>query len=427
MTRMSRRFIFIFAQFIQAIGTYLVIRIMIDNVSLEIYGTFALILVPLAFVQQVLLGSLSVVVQRQYLNYYPEHKNLILDKTFLHSVAYLIVTALIATYVCSTLDLTLKNELLVWLFAFIHPVSASLYANLNQFLSLSKKFKWASMILFLEILLKLTIAILGFKFSKNEIAILCLVYFIPYLVLVCLQYSILHRPFNETSSRVVFPKFKTYFLTYFPLVYGNFVFWIQQSSERLITGLYIGRTELGQLVALQQLGFAPILLLGSIGIRLMQPFWYDEKISQNQSFFRLLCLLGIIIAFTVIIFIYVIVTDGFLLLPIGLQPLKRYYLLMIVAGSAMAVGELLAAYFVKLEDYKILTFCKAIVGISWISSVWVGAYFWAFDGIVYGILFGTLLYAAVMFTICIIYQYSFIESSLFMQTNFQKLLQKKKT
>ena len=131
--------------------------------------------------------------------------------------------------------------------------------------------------------------------------------------------------------------------------------------------------------------------------------------------------------FTVIIFIYVIVTDGFLLLPIGLQPLKRYYLLMIVAGSAMAVGELLAAYFVKLEDYKILTFCKAIVGISWISSVWVGAYFWAFDGIVYGILFGTLLYAAVMFTICIIYQFTFIESSLFMQTNFQKLLQKKKT
>lgn len=179
------------------------------------------------------------------------------------------------------------------------------------------------------------------------------------------------------------------------------MFWLQQSSERLITGLYIGETELGQLVALQQLGFAPVLLLATIGIRLLQPSWYNDSITELEAFYNTLRLIIIIIAVVGFACIYVVLLEGYMILAKSLEALNTSYAVLLLAGAAMASGEIMAAFYAKTRSYRSISAIKVVIGIIWIVCVWIGASILQFDGVIYGVLVGTSLYALSMVTLCI--------------------------
>ena len=162
--------------------------------------------------------------------------------------------------------------------------------------------------------------------------------------------------------------------------------WLQQASDRWALQAWAGAEAVGQYSVLYQLGYSPMGVLSSVLNTLVAPILYGRagdasNQQRNQNVHRLvrrLTLLGLGFSLVLVLLSWVLHSWLFqLLLAPAYQPLSAWLPLMVLAGTMVSVGQLIALKFMsdnrttELGRIKIWT---ALLGmlLNGLGAAWFG-------------------------------------------------------
>lgn len=398
----------IFGQISSVIGSLILLRIITDNLDPSEYGEISLVLTSSGFVNQVLMGGVIIGVGR----FYPiavEKSNLI---CYVSSVMRImafssLVVISIGIIVAIFLFLNIDSKNWIWLIVFTHifSISASYVSIFSSIQSAARKRSMVAFISGLDAILKVVIIVFIIKYVSGSSTGVLFGYTITSIFVAALQMYFLKKnilnQFQDIHQLLQIDWERKIWSFAWPFsIFGIFT-WLQQSSDRWALNTFTSPSELGQYMAVFQIGFTPIGLLTGFFVSLINPILFERTSSNFNESSNLkvrIFLFRVVLTCFVLTVVSVIFTFLFhswiFSFFVGDQYQSKSYLLpwVVCSGGLFAAGQIISLNHMNELKTKKLIAPKIITALIGVFCNIFGAKFYGVEGVVFSLVFFSMIY-----------------------------------
>jgi O-antigen/teichoic acid export membrane protein len=397
-------------QGLAALGGIVGVRLLTYVMAPVSYGELALSMTFLLLVQQVIMGPVT----NGFARYFTIAQEKGSVNEYLKSVRHLLVKSSSLTllvYAISLVGLALSNNwywagLLSLTFLYTLVVNYNIALDNIQNAALQRIIVAWHQVLSQWLRFVLAAGFILLIGSTSSIAMLG--YLVSAIVVIASQWYFFKRiPFTPTRGGGEIPRDVQasdweHQIIQFALpfsMWGIFT-WAQMSADRWALQTFESTTTVGLYTVIYQLGYYPVILLTGVFVQFISPLLYRrvgdateiQKVRSTQRFTNRLVIGALIFTGILIVFAWLLkgVIFRFLVAP---EYWEVSYLLpaMTLSGGLFAAGQISTLTALNNKQPHILLKPKIITGVLGVMLSFIGAYFWALNGVVgAGIVFGLI-------------------------------------
>jgi O-antigen/teichoic acid export membrane protein len=394
----SEVFYVVTSQILFVMLSFVLVKILTNNLSISNYGYLALILTLISFFTQVFLGGINASFSRYYSisisnvnikGYANSLRKLI---KYLVSILFLIILVL---FVIENISYSLDLKIFIYAVAF--AITAGYSSILNQILNIAKKRASSSISLVLETSLKIFIILMLIVYYELSVDLIILSFLISSLVALMIQHifvtDLLSANDNSGNNYDCFTDIIKYAVPYIP---WTFIIWLQQISDKWFLEIYTSRDDVGGFALLFQIGFVPIIFLFTTLNRLISPVIYNNDTLNSSNINTIIYNYIIYAAFGFgLILVYLSWNYSVDIILLFSHPKFLSYAsflhLFILSGILFGLSEIFLLKMQSKMKVRLLNYVKSILGLFGITINFIGVYFYGFVGLVYSLVIFSLI------------------------------------
>ena len=388
----SEVFYVVVSQILFVLLSFVLVKILTNNLSISSYGFLALILTLISFFTQVFLGGLNASFSRYYSISIADTNIDGYANSLRKLVKYLVSILLTMILVLIVFDnIYYSSDLSIFIYAVAFAMTAGYSSILNQILNIAKKRASSSISLILEISLKIFFIYLLIENYELSVDFIIITYLISSSITLIIQHifvtDLLSSQNNSSNEYDCFRDIIKYAVPYIP---WTLIIWLQQISDKWFLEIYTSRDDVGGFALLFQIGFVPLIFLFTTLNRLISPVIYNNETFNSSNINTTLYNYIVYITFALgLILVYLSWNFSTEIILLFSHPKFLSYAsflhLFILSGILFGLSEIFLLKMQSKMEVKLLNYVKSMLGLFGIIINFIGVYFYGFTGLVYSL------------------------------------------
>ena len=395
------------AQLASVFGSLALVRVLTEYLSPAEYGDLALALSVGGVITQVITGGIGNSISRFYSIALKEKKLYSYYKASLILTFYAIVFSFIAGSI--TVLYLYKIDQTAWVLLAMLVLIFSIINFCNTFVTniqnAARKRLIVALNTGLDALLKVLLVLYILKKFNSSSEVVIVGYILGAVIVTVLQIFFLLKLINtqifikEYSSKQEWIK-KMWSYAWPFSTWGMFS-WAQQISDRWALNTFSSIENVGQYVAVFQLGYTPIIILTTLAVSFIGPILFQHAGDNSDPLMSLKVhkmtwkLTAISLVVTVLAFIFTFLCHNWLfkfLVAESFREASNYLPWLALAGGIFASGQVLSLNLMSQMKSKEMILIKIITAIVGIAANVLGAWKFGISGVILGLITFSLIY-----------------------------------